>query len=381
MKVHNILLFLFLLCLQSLSAKNHSESFHMPRVVYVGEISCDLPPPSVLNIDAIGSDWVDVSWPTVPGAAQYRLQAFDGGSGNDLGPAIFVPGTENTATVSTLGNSGSAYVRIWSVCDNGNYNNESYEDSETFEVVIIDLIVMGYSPQNSNNTQVVGVEPEHGADISWAGEDEHIKIQYTNIGGSYSRNFMLQVKAENNPDKVTITDSLGNAGQHIIYTREVVSGFGISLIVKFREVVTDPESSATPLCTLKVALLEPNFGKLYKKNEGDPYCIVERVIWRSRIRSEENPVDNNASLSDKSQIAVNPNPFSNTLSVQLPKTVETGETTLQLFDIMGKRRMVYQAPAGQTECMLQTTQLQPGVYFLRIESNGKMETHIIVKAE
>ena len=58
--------------MQSLSAKNSNKPIPMPRMVFVAEVSCELPAPSNFNIDAIGPDWVKVSWSLVPGAAQYR---------------------------------------------------------------------------------------------------------------------------------------------------------------------------------------------------------------------------------------------------------------------------------------------------------------------
>ena len=118
---------------------------HMPRLVYSAELTCNLPPPNTLNIDAIGTNWVNVSWPIVIGAVQYRLQAFDALSGDGLATAIFVPGTATSATVSTAGtSSGTCYVRIWSVCEGGEYEYNNFTQSDNFETIVIDLVVNGY---------------------------------------------------------------------------------------------------------------------------------------------------------------------------------------------------------------------------------------------
>ncbi len=89
---------------------------------------------------------------------------------------------------------------------------------------------------------------------------------------------------------------------------------------------------------------------------------------------QENP-------SFSTQALAKPNPFGKAISVQLPETSDPEGTTMILYDLLGARRMTYHAPANETECHLNTSLLEPGVYFLRIESDGKAETIKLVKQE
>ena len=89
---------------------------------------------------------------------------------------------------------------------------------------------------------------------------------------------------------------------------------------------------------------------------------------------QENP-------SFSTQARAKPNPFGKALSVQLPETSDPDGTTMALYDLLGARRMTYHAPANENECQLNTSMLEAGVYFLRIESGGKAETIKLVKQE
>ncbi len=388
MKVYNVLFLLFLPWLQNLSANNHPESLQMPRVVYVGDFGCSIPPPTALNVLNIGSDWVEVSWPSAPGASQYRLQAYDGASGNELGNPILVSGFTNSAVVSTVGNNGSAFVRIWSVCSGGDYNAASFTQSNLFDTIIIDVVVMGLNLPDYNHSEPVGVGILHGVNISWTGSREQFYVGYSYNGQPYGRRFDLNVKANNSPDQVIITiGDQGNTGENLVFLEENdLNNTPIRLAIGFRSSLSIPEDQATKIATL-VALNTSSTpqGKWYKSSPGDPLCVVEHRYLTSnsfqgggsgQISAIEDP---NAFTSDP--ISATPNPFTHTVNIQLPESFSAAGTTMHLYDLMGRERLTYQSSAVQTECSLQTTSLQAGVYFLRLESGGKLKTIKLVKAE
>lgn len=389
MKIYKSLFILFLFFLQNLSAKNHPELIQMPRLVFMGEFSCSLAPPSSLTVDAVGSDWVEVSWPAMTGVAQFRLEPFDGVNGDPVGSAKFVDGQSTSATVSTEGNQGSVYVRIWSVCENGDYTAALYTQSDTVDTIIIDIVASGFVMPAYNSTKIVGVGAGNGVEVSWTGDYAYFNVQYVQNGNFYGRRFALYVKANSNPDRVTIPiGESGNEGENLVFLEELNgAGDGVKMIIGFRSDPNTPPESATILTKLAASFAggSNTTGKWFKTMPGNPSCRVEKTVWLS----DQSPGEESAGSVATSELGINtaslssarPNPFSSTVTIKLPEKTDPSETILHLYDIMGKQRMRYQVPAGQTECTLHTAQLPAGVYFLQIESGGKMEKLKLVKTQ
>jgi hypothetical protein len=387
MKFQNLFCCLFLLFVQNLLAKNPLENLSMPRVVFVGELACNLPAPDSLYVDAIGSNWVIVSWDAVPGAFEYRLQAFDGDSGDPLDSPIFVDTTTLTALVSIGGNGGTAHVRIWSVCKGGGYNPSNYAQTGTFDTIIIDIVSSGFTVPSYNNTQVVGTGPAAGANISWTGNFEYFNIQYTYNDSLYNRQFSLHVKFNGTPDRVIVRiGDHGNLGEHILLIPEIENNNSIAISVRFRPVVSSPDSSAFNIVTLKPLVREPfTQGKIYRMSENSLNCIVERLYTSLPPMRPKSP---SAVASERGsetlpavKWVVSPNPFRQDLTVQTPEASIPHGTVLRIFDVLGTEKMSIQLPADQSEHRISTPQLKAGVYFMHLESKGRVELLKVVKVE
>ncbi len=405
MKIQNILFLLFLLCLQNLSANNPTYRFNLPRLVFSSEIDCNLPAPSALNVDAIGPDWVDVSWPLVSGASQYRLQAFNATNGDPLDVPVFVSGTTSSATVSTAGNDGTAYVRIWSVCSNGEFNWDAYMQSVTFDTIIIDVVVTGFNlPNGYCPFQPVGVTIENFVWIPWNGSKEYFQVKYSVNGDLLERNFELLVKNIPDPDHVQISilgdpngREPGNDNEKIVFDRLIEEGNPVRLLIRYRaNPATTRVQDATIIAELEASAATPNQGKFYKKGpltnpNNDPNCYVNKYIPCSQSLTEgsssneesysSNLEERNAVTQAHTPLSARPNPFRDAITVQLPEAGAENARMMHLYDLLGARRMSYQVPANQTECTLNTSLLTPGVYFLHIEADGKMETIKLLKTQ
>ncbi|MBL7828277.1 MAG: T9SS type A sorting domain-containing protein [Saprospiraceae bacterium] len=382
---------LFILCCFHANASNEPTlKFNFPQYKLTYESTCTLPPPSTLNIDAVGSDWVDVSWPSVPGADQYRLQAFDAITGDGLGFPLFVPGTSNSATVSTVGNSGTIFIRIWSVCDNGEFNWLSFYQSENVDTIILDIVTSGFSNfPGSFEKAVVGFGYAQGQPINWNTEETNFIAEYVlGPGDTVSRRFSVHVDVNEpgliSPDVVYFhtgdnPNEEGNQGQRIVILPGEKNGAGqlISVIIGFRTDTTTPDENAKRVGSLGAghpynSPLIP--GKLFKTTQH----VSSRFILSKAIPV---PLFNSKPSVFGNQLAVRPNPFHEMISVQLPETDDPDGISLQLFDLYGKRMANYIVPAGQAEIGLSATQLPPGIYYLRVETAGKSETIKIIKAQ
>lgn len=383
MKLQRLFLLLLLSSYYSLHGDNPPCKADELAIVNLEGSTCNLPPPSYLHVDQIGADWVNVSWPLVSGATQYRLQAFDAVSGDGLGTAIYVSGGTTSATVSIAGNNGSAFVRIWSVCGDGGYNVDNFKQSDTFDGIIIDVVVGGFSiPDVPYTTVPIGINPQNGTTVHWNGDYEFLNVLYNGVG----KRIAVLVKAAETPDLMLFyIGPHGNDGEHLVFEKEAIGDNYVKLLVKYRSDVNKP---ATQLLATIMALgpTANGSGKIYRLEIGnDPTCYIDKLVPMSPLRPGSSNDSNNGSVekSDHSEFSshsiATPNPFSSAIRIQLPETKDPAGTTLHLYDLQGAKKLTYRVPADQPECTLNTSQLVPGVYFIRVESEGKVETIKVVK--
>ena len=383
----NLFLFFFLVLLETLAAKNPTPVFHFPKLVTSTESTCQIPPPASLTVDEVGPDWVKVSWPSAMLAVQYRLQAFDGVNGDPLAAAIFVPATVNTAIVSTDGNSGSVFVRIWSVCLDGSYDTGAYTQSESVDGIIIDLVVIGFDefPQ-SFDLLLIGEGFVNGQQIPWNGDEAYFIGHYIEgPGDTIRRRFSAHVESSsgNNgvPDVVKIhctnNGAYGNNGQHLVFMPGAQNQYGLMLnfLIGYREDVNMNPKGADKMAFVTAS--HPNSSPTYpgtvfilpgtSNSNFNLYKVIPIPGW------------NNVLFPGTNSFNAQPNPFQEAINIQLPETKDPNGTVMHLYDLLGARRMAYVAPANQTECSLNTTQLEPGIYFLHLQSGGKTETIKLLK--
>ena len=91
--------------------------------------------------------------------------------------------------------------------------------------------------------------------------------------------------------------------------------------------------------------------------------------------------DEDASENVASPLSATPNPFTNQLDIQIPFANINENIELNLYDLQGRRVMALHAPGDQQTITLKTEQLLPGMYFLRAESGGVIQTVKVVKTQ
>lgn len=385
MKNFIFLLFLCLVGVQSLEANTPPTPLYMPRIAFEAEVTCSLPAPSSLSVVNVGPDWAEVTWSSVPGAAQYRLQAFDGQSGMELGAPMFVSATVSSAVVSTAGNSGSAFVRIWSVCENGDYSTSNYTQSNTFDTIIIEIVASGFSFPSSYTTEDVSFDIANPTPISWTGNTEYFFVQY--LDGM--RRFTIEVLDDESPNVVRVNKGVPIAQQSLMMVFDL--GYNgtspTSLVIKYN--INNDEKKA-PVVAQLYPIVNPVTGQggIYRSGTNNSSCIVKKVIPQpifdlapTGLTNDDQPLpltERNSLFSDAG-LSINPNPFSDHITIQLQDSPNPNGTVMHLYDLLGARRMSYQLPANQTACSLNTSQLEPGVYFLHLETDGHLQTIKLIK--
>lgn len=397
MKIQNVFFLLLMLAVQSLSANTNDDEFSLGESALTSNTNCTLPPPSELNVTSIQSEWVTVTWPSVPGAAQYRLSVQDGSNGGILGTPVFVPGNANTATLSLVGNSGTANVRIWSVCDDGSWDPTQYRSTPDFGVPIIELVATGFTqPGVPRNYMTMGYESNNGTPIKWNGGSDYFIVSYGNqnryfvstvMPGGPGGNDIVFIKIGGNEE-----DEEGNGGQKIVLTEHPDK---VSMYVRYRANTSTNYSQAPIVAEVMADRTTPNSpnGILFKSTAyQDPNCIIKKLVYeesQGKMQLQKNVAESESDfLEDRSnpltsspQLSARPNPFRDALTVQIPEAKAENARMMHLYDLLGARRISYQVPANQTECTLNTSLLTPGVYFLHIETDGKMESIKLLKTQ
>lgn len=376
------LFFLFVLALtQGLSAGNPVETNGLPGNISVEDMNCLLPPPAILTVDEVGAGWVKVSWPTVAGAAQYQLQVFNAANNAPIGAAVFVPGTANTAQLSMAGFQGQAYVSIWSVCQN-NQTSARPTNSEKFNSIILDLVGIGYIGNNGSAVCTLPTAPN--CEMAWNGTEVPFQISYTKDNILfYTRNFSLKVTEILAKYHLNINyGTTGNSNEHFYFIAQNPINATGTLTVYWRWDVNQNDVGAMSYlasitCSYETSTSGNITGYISLAQPPASGCTVSKMAPQAI-----GPADDRLETPNQRLNAIaKPNPFRDALTIQLPPTQDPNGTTLHLYDLLGARKMTYQAAFDQSECTIGTSLLEPGVYFLKIDSGGKMETIKVVKTQ
>jgi hypothetical protein len=127
---------------------------------------------------------------------------------------------------------------------------------------------------------------------------------------------------------------------------------------------------------------------LYHYYTPAPGCVVERLLGGGSDTFQGTQVETINNSSDRDQtpaspqlLLAQPNPFNDAVTLQLPENFRKAGTTIHLYDLLGSFQRNFTLPTDQTELTFNTTDLKPGVYFLRVESDGIAETIKLVKAQ
>lgn len=102
------------------------------------------------------------------------------------------------------------------------------------------------------------------------------------------------------------------------------------------------------------------------------------VIFRTETGGTVFTPEFDARKDSEQNWTVWPNPFSQQLNL-LSKTKQTTKVELRLYDINGKSILSRSFPAGTGKISWNTGSLPTGVYFLKLSSGGRTESHKVVK--
>jgi hypothetical protein len=373
-----------------LGANNPPETIELPGAPHHVDVSCNLPHPNTVTIDDVGTDWVKATWTPIVGAAQY-LVIVKKVSNNDPVSNTFIPGGNNTAQVSTVGANGEAcYIQVYSVCTDGTYDtNNPPGTSPAFETIIVEIIISGIEvPGFSNPICTLGLGSVAACEYYWDESETPYRVTFTRNGVNYgTRNFSVRKfnKPGSGPRVQIMSGTTNDPNENNKITFYAFEG--AYFIIKFKP---DPNNNAEYVLATITTSHQPTspVGLLYHYYTPAPGCVVERLLGGGSDTFQGTQVETINNSSDRDQtpaspqlLLAQPNPFNDAVTLQLPENFRKAGTTIHLYDLLGSFQRNFTLPTDQTELTFNTTDLKPGVYFLRVESDGIAETIKLVKAQ
>ncbi|MEQ1745000.1 MAG: T9SS type A sorting domain-containing protein [Saprospiraceae bacterium] len=362
-RINRTVVFLFMALSSSLQA--------MPPVIEPSNLApestsaqvCNLPPPSIFNMISAGPTWVLLGFNTVPGATGYRILTKEVATGITVEDVV-VPAIANTHKVKNLTPATNYESWIWSICPNGQQGSGSTQALSS--TIIIDVVVGGYPVPSGclyEECELVNMGP--GCTFDWnSAEITYFKVFHRN--GGPERLFVVKTPGdvanlhpeENNNSGFSFEDV---NGRYVLISRT-----GVGVIARI--------SAARHMVAI---------GELYREDtlmNHQDYRIIrlgdcpegrsgEPISW-SKVGIQLAPAD---------LVIAAPNPFTDQLDVRINFPIASEPVTIRLFNIQGQEVSAQQEKGGLQKYSLQTTDLKPGVYFLRVESAGQTQTIKVVK--
>jgi len=330
---------------------------------------CDEPAPDNFKIVEASPSTLKATWDapaTQPHEYNIQVFLFENGS---LLQDFNIPGSAIEVVVTNLAPNTTYEVKITPVCEDGTMGTESRSDIIT--TPIIEIVVSGYSTPPSYDFNCTIDAVDEYCNIS-PPEGNVVLFRIFKTGTNQSRDF--GVFRPNECDNYVIKTPPGNnkfsfacdgSTLTINYLGSLAGNFAITI----------PEAPNTPRRFTALDLVTGSSG-----------FQVQRIVVESGYPDNQPggacPGSNRSSnAAFASAFSIAPNPFSNQLHIQVP-TANINETVeLNLYDLQGRRVMLLRSPGGQQTITLNTGHLSPGMYFLRVESGGLVQTVKVVKTQ
>lgn len=344
----------------------------LPATWIAPESGCNVPAPDNFHVEAIGTTWINLGWDFQPDAlGGYRIETYRT-SDNALINTTYAAWDQILATVDGLVSGEEYRCEINSRCEDFS-NSTLKKGTGPIRTIIGELIVAGI--QGEYSPQVV-------CTIDHAGSVSQVPLSagtYCELS-PYLVPTPLRISNQTESLDFIITAGTGNK-----FTCGVAAcganAYGLQILGNANGTGTCPNLNTDYLTILKnntiVAILYVNSTTTGPRNlicTGLNGYTIKKYAQILPVRGDL------ASIEGHSATAA-PNPFSNTLEVNLAQPAAE-QVQLQLFNLSGQVLVEQQFEArNQTQFSLPTSGLPTGLYFLRIEADGEVQTLKVVKSE
>lgn len=384
MSKFSYVLFLAFMFVSMLHATN-PVNFGTPAPVTTQE-ACDLMAPTNFDVTNIGTTSVTLSWNVVPDAMQYKIRTYNVSTGF-LVSDIYINGNVNNTTINGL-NPGTSYrSEIRSICQSGQPSPNLVD--KNYQTFILDLVVSGFTESTNSPNCSISAQGGNSCSFSWNSSPTTFKI----VNGENSKQFTIQVINGHVNIKI-----LNNTGFCKFWGIMPINGMPAApSVFNIACVRISTAGGDTQIADLYIDQLTSSIGNIYLgptgiaqgyeiqrlksgslpfSNDNGSSTISDNPLSADVFALQERRVDNNLTHPKTMVMA---NPFSDEISLKIQSTVED-LISLQLYDIQGRLIKHQDLAGGETQYSMPTSDIQPGLYLLRVEIGAFVATYKLIKA-
>lgn len=372
------LCFLMALSLSTVTSARSEAVEHNP-VSFSQEV-CSLPAPNNFHCTGTTPTSASFAWDHVPGASSYTVKTYIG-STSTLVNSIPVPGDISSVEIPNL-EPGVAYVtQITSTCFSGE-QSESYSTA-SFITFILEIVVSGYIPASGPVSCSLDFPQGNACSFPWDGNIA--KFRVSNPGSSV--NFTVN-RIPGTETVVMTADISGNTGfafQGIMTSPLQYCGINApcSYLSKIR-VYSNEGSTSTPITDLYFANSNGS-GKIWTSGIKQGYKI-QKIQEAPSFPTEPGGIENLTPRKQENLPGFSEeidlravNPFSDQIQLKL-ESKRTDPISLQLLDLQGRILRQNEYPGGEALYTIETVDVPPGLYLLRVKIGTLIKHLKLVKA-
>lgn len=333
---------------------------------------CTLAPPAVFTIVQVGTTWADVTWSPVPGAVGYHIKTYESVSGN-LVNDMFVTNVINGAKITGLAPDVSYFSKIWSVCS-GQEDGPTAKTSSEFRTIIIDYVAQGY-------THPAGIE-------NWSAFCGNLGLggcNYVYQNNGLSRTYFIIKK--NDDYNIQLHFSL-NVENHITMVRantadpDYLNGkFSFDDDGNFLYIYYGNPGVKIATLSISHVGLSPT-GLFFRVQNGNlPGYTIDRLDPPGMGFNTSDNGNEKEYLKSTTFLSASPNPFTNTIDLQIPYATPENDVNIHLYDLQGRLMLSEKTPSDTQIRILPSETLLPGLYLLRVNTGDKTETIKVMKTQ
>jgi hypothetical protein len=371
--------FLSFFFLQMTQANNNPLPINGLGIESAQDFSCNLAPPSTFYASSIGTTNVVLNWTSVSGAGGYEIRAFQGGT--QYGATATVGAGVTTFNFDGLQPGQTYDFRIWTKCQNGERGGTYREVTAT--TIIIEFIAQIENPC-SNIGQTIftntGTSSSYNAPIDWIGGSSfwgELSYQDPNNTSAPMVYLVFRVELPSGPNSPAI----------IAMSRPESTLPGSGMCVLDQGVCYEPIHTGESMRMLQYA---QQIGKFTIAKPGGfgtqgVVSFSEMPVnagFTMKLKQRDCPGFGGGSIDNSANYAfptgtVN-NPFHDLL-IYNSETLTDDDVTLSLMDMNGRILRTQKMAGGQDQYSLQTADITPGMYVLRVQTGKQVKVMQVVK--
>lgn len=341
-------------------------------------LSCNLPAPGGLTVTDVTASSISIAWNPVAGASAYSVKFVEKAT-NTVVLNTTVTATNATATSLIAGTTYRFIVSA--ICPDGSRSgNESTGEAKT-DFIVVDDIAVDF-PYITN--QITGCPTTFSAlaPVSMAvvntvtGEQTPFNLLKED---NFAANMNMQVLHDNPTAKTggnwlftnqestfpSAAEGYTEANAVLVYysaTPNTPSGIvqNGSIVLAFSVELVGSTLNQINFCIAQIA---PNYA-VYLKGGG---------------QGRPGPSKGSHAAFNNHAMSASPNPFKDELNIQLEAVADTNGA-LQLMDAQGRVLRTQTFEAGFRTLTIPTTDLAPGLYFVRMETSKGVSTLKVVRS-